>query len=105
EDRDRRPEAAPDAAHLESDDTRADDAEPLRHDRHRERARIVEDALVVERDAGQRARRRARRDDDVARAERRRARPVDGNAPAIAVLAGERAAAVERRDLVLLEEI
>ena len=49
EDRDLRAQPPPDAAHLEADDARADDAEALRHVGYRERARVVEHAHVVER--------------------------------------------------------
>ncbi len=63
----------PHAAHLEADHARADDAELLRHGGNRERAVVVEHAHVVDRDAGQRARLRAGRDDHVRGRELRRA--------------------------------
>ncbi len=46
-----RAEPAPDAAELEADDARADDAKPLRRLREVERAPGVDDALAVESDA------------------------------------------------------
>ena len=84
----------------------ADDAEPLRHVRNRERAGVVEHAHVVERHARQRTRRRARRDDHVRRGERCGLRALDGDVPAgLEAASAERAAAVEERHLVLLEEV
>ena len=50
-----RAEAPPDTAHFQPDDARTDDAETLGHVRQRERAFVVEDALVVERRARQSA--------------------------------------------------
>src|SRR5205823_2564480 len=47
---------APDAAHLETNDTGADDAEAFRHVGNGERSGVAEDELLVELDARQRAR-------------------------------------------------
>ena len=51
-----RPEPAPHAAELESDDARADDAKPLRHRVELECAPGIHDLLAVELDAAQRHR-------------------------------------------------
>ena len=60
-----RPEPAPHAAQLESDDARTDDAKPLRHRIEFERAPGIHDLLAVECDAAQRHRLRPGREHDV----------------------------------------
>ena len=98
-------EATPDRAHLEADDARADDAQRLRHMVDRERAVVRQDRLLVERGAGQSARIRSGRDDDVLGRQRVRLRARHRDLPAALALFRERAAPVEELDLVLLEEI
>src|SRR5262249_36734956 len=61
------PQPSPDAAHLQADDSRPDQAEALGHLPDRERPIVAEDQLLVEVRAGQRPRVRARSDDDVLR--------------------------------------
>ena len=52
EHRDFRSEPVPHASHLEADHTRANDAKFLRNLRNRQRAFVVEHAVVVDRNAG-----------------------------------------------------
>ncbi len=100
-----RAQPAPHAAHLEPDHARADHPQSLRDLRHRERAGVVQHPHVVERDAGQRARRRSRGDDHVRCHELGGLFAVDlDGPPGICAAAGERAAAMEERDLVLAEQ-
>ena len=100
-----RAEPAPHAAHFEADHAGPHHAEPLRHFRQRERARVVEHPYIVEGHARQRTRRRASRDDHVRGGELGGLRAVDLDAPAsVSASSGERAATVEERDLVLLEQ-
>jgi len=98
--------APPHAAHLESDHAGAHDAKPFRHVGNGERACVVEHAHVVEGDARQRARRRPGRHDHVRRSELCGPGSVDRDVPAgLETACAERAAAVEERHLVLLEEV
>ncbi len=99
-------EPPPDAAHFEADNSRADDAEPRGHLGDRKRAGVVQNPHVVERNARERARLRARGDDDMLRNQHGRLRTVDPDGPAgRGIAAGKRANAVEEGHLVLLEQI
>src|SRR5207249_4125435 len=92
-------------AHVEADDAGADDAELFRYVGNRQRAFVVEHTIVVHRDTGQRTRLRARGNDHVLGNHLRSSRTFDGDLPRVALLAGERSASMEKRDLVLLEQI
>ena len=98
-------QAAPHGTHLQADHAGADDAQLGRDGVDGQRAGVRQDDFLVERCARQFAGVRAGRDDHVLRrdAVRGRARHIDG--VAFASLAGERAAAVEEGDLVLLEQV
>ena len=100
-----RAEAAPDRPHLESDHAGADHAERLGHRWNAQSAVVRQHRRLVERGAGQRARARTRRDDDLLAGQRLRLRAGDVDLVAALDRLRERAASVEERDLVLLEEI
>ncbi len=102
EDRHLRPEPAPHAAHFQSNDPCADDAEASGHLGKGERPIVAEDQLLVECRPRQRAGTRAGGDDDVAR---REGLSGHGDFAAFAPGFDEAPAAVEEGDLVLLEEI
>ena len=96
--------AAPDAAHLEADHARADDAEFFRCFRNGKRTGIGEHQFFVKRRAGQGARAGTGGNDDVPAFDRLRALARHINAPELAVAAAETAAPVKKLDLVLLEQ-
>lgn len=98
-------QAAPHAAHFEADHARADHAQLLGHGADVQRAVVGQDVLFVKGQAGQLARRRAGGHDDVLGDQVGVGGAGDLDGPATVDLAGERALAVEIRDLVLLEQV
>src|SRR5216117_1658794 len=102
EDRHLRPEPAPYAAHFQAYDPGADNAEAFRHLGNGERTVVAEDQLLVESRARQSAGARPGGDDDVAR---REGLSAHGDFAAFGPGFDEAPAAVEKRDLVLLEEV
>ncbi len=97
-------EPPPDAAHFKADHAGADDAQLAGHLGYRQRAGVVEDQLVVERRARQRARARAGRHDDVPGRDRLRVLARHPDLPGARATAGKAAAAMEESNLVLLEQ-
>jgi hypothetical protein len=95
-------EALPDRAQFEADDAGADHAEALRRGVEGQRAGVVADDLVVDRNARQVARLGAGGDDDVGGFDDL---AIDVDAPAVVLAtADELAVAGQQRDLVLLEQ-
>src|SRR6266496_505256 len=95
----------PHAAHLQADDAGADDAQALRYLGNFERSGIAENQFLVESRPRQRSRVRSRRHDHVLRGESFVLRALDGDFTAVRAGLHEAAAAVEERDLVLLEQV
>ena len=105
QDRDLGAQPPPDAAHLEPDDSGADNAELFRDLGNRQCSIVVEDELVVERCSGKRPRLRAGRDDHVPGHERLSAGTFDLDLPGARCAAGEAAGAGMEGHLVLPEQI
>ena len=105
EHRDLGSQTAPDRTHLESDDARANHAQTLGYRADAQRAVVRQDLVLIERGTWQRTGVRAGGQDDVLAHDGLTGRAGHRNLVAAVDRLRERAAAVEERHLVLLEEV